>query len=184
MSDPQAPVLSHATEGAAPPRRSRLLVGALVASLAVNLLVLGAVASAAWRFRSPAAANLQFGPANIMSYLSDLPPDRRAALWSQTVEPRRTMGPLRRAVRAARREMANALKAEPFDQSKFQDAQTRLIEAERQQRVTAAKLFSEVAAKLTPDERRSFVRWREKRLPSGQSSDATDTDREPAAAPK
>jgi uncharacterized membrane protein len=162
------------------PRRSRLLLGALIVSLALNLLVLGALASAAWRFRSPAFANAQFGPANIMSFLSDLPADRRAALWTETTEPRRTLGPMRRAVRSARHDLVTVLKTEPFDQSRFLEAQSRLIEAERQQRLTAAALYAQVAGKLTPTERRTFIKWREKRLPAGQRGDTVDNGKDPS----
>jgi Spy/CpxP family protein refolding chaperone len=160
------------------PARSRWMVALLIASLAANFLIVGALASAAWRFRAPAVANLQFGPANIMSYLSELPSDRRATLWNDTTEPRRQLGPFRRAVRAARREVAASIRAEPFDQGRYLDAQAKLIEAERLQRMQSAKLFADVAGKLTPEERKTFVRWRDQRLSPGQRSEEVDLDRD------
>jgi uncharacterized membrane protein len=176
--------MSEATLSSGPPPapRSRWMRIALIASLALNLMILGALAGAAWRFRSPSVANLQFGPANIMSYLSDLPSERRAVIWSDTAELRRQLGPSRRATRVARRELNGVMRSDPFDQAGFLEAQTKLIEAERLQRIQAAKLFASVAGKLTPDERRNFMQWREKRLPAGQKRDEQDVEPEQAPA--
>jgi uncharacterized membrane protein len=164
--------------------RSKWLKAALIASLALNVLVIGAVAGAAWRFRSPGFANAQFGPANIMSYLSDLPAERRTLLWNETTEPRRALGPLRRAVRAARRDAYMALSAEPFQPTRYLDAQTRFTDTQRDQQLAAAKLFADVAGRLTPDERRAFIRWRDRRVPPHERSDAPDQDNRPEAPPK
>lgn len=163
---------------------SRWFKTALIASLALNLLVLGTLAGAAWRYRSPEMAAMQYGPGNIVSYVGDLPADRRTALWKQTAEPRRALNPLRRAVRAARREAFATLTAEPFQPQRYIEAQGRLIEAEREQRTAAAKLFADVASTLTPEERRGFIRWREKRLPPGQRGDGPDSDADSKGEPK
>ena len=172
------PNTGHTGHALAVTRRARWLKPVLFASLALNLLVLGALASATWRYRSPEMAALQFGPGNIVSYVGDLPAERRAVLWKQTTEPRRALGPLRRAVRAARRDAFATLSAEPFQPQRYIEAQSRVIDAERVQRLAAAKLFAEVASTLTADERRGFIRWREKRLPPNQRGDGPDTDRD------
>jgi uncharacterized membrane protein len=178
VSPPTAPPLAPAAS-----QRRRWQTALLVVSLALNLLIVGLVAGAAWRFRSPGVANLQFGPANVMSYLSELPPDRRTTLWNATVEPRRQLGPFRRAVRAARRDVAAAMRTEPFDQTRFFDAQAKLIDAERAQRLQSARLFAEVASQLMPEERKSFMRWRDQRLSSAQRGEDGDPDRDAGSAP-
>ena len=178
------PNTAHTVHAPAATGRARWLRPALFASLALNLLVLGALASATWRYRSPEMAALQFGPGNIVSYVGDLPADRRAVLWKQTAEPRRALGPLRRAVRAARRDAFATLSAEPFQPQRYLEAQSRVIDAEREQRIAAAKLFADVATTLTAEERRGFIRWREKRLPPNQRGDGPDTDLDGKSEPK
>jgi uncharacterized membrane protein len=142
------------------------MVVALFASLALNLIVVGAVASFVWRHRLEFAA----GPPphlapNLLGYTSTLPAERRKALWSHTEEERRNMRPFRRALREARDESLRALTAEPFDHQRYLAAQSRLLAADQQAREAVYKLYGEIAVSLTPDERRGFLRWREKRRP-------------------
>ena len=99
-------------------------------------------------------------PNSIGAFIGTLQSERRGAVWKSTGEKRRTMMPLRRDVRAARRDMLASLTAEPFDQAAFVAAQTRLIEAEHRQRLAQRDMLVDVVGSLTADERRAYIRWR------------------------
>lgn len=148
-----------ATAPPQPARRGRWLKIALVASLAVNLLLIGAAAAAFVRHRIMAAAALGGYSANLLGYAQSMPPQRRGDLWRATRDERRSMQPLRAEVRAARSEWREALAANPFDKERFARAQSRLLEAENRARAEAQRLFLAIAAQLTPEERAQFLRW-------------------------
>src|SRR4249919_2303304 len=102
------------TPGAERVRRvPRWLLVALVVSLALNLVIVGSVAGAIWRFRTPPQWASAVTP-NLLGYASTLPAPRRKQLWDATAEERRHIRPFRREVRAAREETVKALIAEPF----------------------------------------------------------------------
>lgn len=151
-----------ATTDPTPARRSapRWMIIVLLVSLALNLLVAGMVAAAAWRFRhggfagpSPVAMGTVFG------FATTLPPERRQAIWRQTSEERRALRTLRTDVRAARAEVEARLAAEPFDAARFAEAQARLLAAETRARTEAHKMVLSVAKSLTADERAALARW-------------------------
>jgi uncharacterized membrane protein len=155
------------TAHAEPMRRApRWLLAALFASLALNLVVVGLVAGAIWRFRAPVWAPIT---PSLLGYASALPPERRKQLWEQTAEERAELRPLRREVRAARDETVQALVAEPFDRQVFLAAQARQYDAEQRARHAMQGLYLKIAEGLTPEERRAFPRWREHRRPAGHN---------------
>ena len=145
-------------------RTPRWMLVALFASLAVNLLVVGSVAGAVWRFRTPPPWAAAVTP-NLLGYASTLPLDRRKHIWDLTVEERGHIRPFRREVRAAREETIKALISEPFDRAQFLAAQGRQAEAENRARAAVQDLFVKVADGLTPQERHAFPLWREQRRP-------------------
>lgn len=153
----------------APGRRMpRWVLVALVTSLALNLLIVGSVAGAVWRFRKPPVWAGAVTP-NLLGYASTLPPQRRKELWDATAEERRRVRPYRREVRAARDETVKALVAEPFERQRFLAAQVRQAEVEGSAREAVRNLYVKIAEKLTPEERRAFPRWREHRRPPGHN---------------
>jgi uncharacterized membrane protein len=143
---------------------SRRMLVALVVSLALNLIVIGLVAGAAWRFHGMHWAGRGVTP-NLLGYASTLPTDRRKALWNSTAEKRQHMRPLRRDLRNAREEAIKALTAEPFDKQRFMAAQTRLLQANQQAREAVYALYAEIATQMTPEERRTFIHWRAEQRP-------------------
>ena len=149
-------------------RAPRWLLVALFTSLALNLLIVGSVAGAMWRFRKPPPWAGAITP-NLLGYASTLSPDRRKQLWDLTAEERGHIRPFRREVRAARDETVKALATEPFDQVAFKGAQQRQAEAEGRARQAVQDLYVKIAAGLTPEERRAFPRWREHRRPPGHN---------------
>jgi uncharacterized membrane protein len=157
----------------------RWMQGLLIASLAVNFVIIGLAAGAIWGFRGPPP--MAGITPNLLGYASTLAPDRRKALWDQTETERQHLRPFRREVRTAREETIKALLEEPFDRQKFLTAQARQGEAEHRARSAVQSLYAKIAAVLTPDERRAFPRWREHRRPPGQN--LLDEPDQPARLP-
>ena len=149
-------------------RTPRWVLVALFVSLALNLIVVGSVAGAVWRFRAPPVWATAVTP-NLLGYASTLSLERRKHIWDQTVEERRHIRPFRREVRAAREETIKALIAEPFDRQQFHDAQARQAETENRARQAVQDLYVKIADSLTPEERHAFPRWREHRRPPGHN---------------
>jgi uncharacterized membrane protein len=158
-----------------PTRRApRWMLVALLASLALNLVIIGSVAGAVWRFRGPPALAGIITP-NLLGYASTLPRERRKQLWDASAEERRHLRPLRREVRLAREETIKVLSTEPFDKEHFRAAQTRQAAAEDRARESVRVLYARLAEVLTPEERRAFPRWREhRRHPSQNLLDEPD----------
>lgn len=130
----------------------------LVASLALNLLFIGGLAKAAWHHRHGG-----HGGPGMMGFVRDLPPDRRKLIGDDIKAARESVEPMRKAVRERWDEANKVLVAEPFDKAAFKAAMDRVTEAEGQFKNTINAALSETASKLTPDERRAFQAWRDKR---------------------
>lgn len=142
---------------------------ALLLSLAVNLVIVGLVAGAVWRFRPPPHLSGSVVTPNLLGYASTLPAQRRKVLWDATAEERSHVRPYRREVRAAREETIKALTAEPFDREKFKAAQARQAETENRARQAVQDLYVKIADSLTPEERHAFPSWREHRRTPGRN---------------
>ena len=149
-------------------RTPRWMLVALFLSLALNLIVVGSVAGAVWRFRTPPPWASAVTP-NLLGYVSSLAPERRKQLWEQTREERSHIRPFRREVRAAREETIKVLIAEPFERAAFLAAQARQAEAENRARAAVQDLYVKIADSLTPEERHAFPRWRDHRRPPGRN---------------
>lgn len=154
--------------------QARWLTTALFASLALNLIVIGATAGFVWRHGLPESGDAPYLAPNLLNYASTLPPERHKELLARTEEERRNVRPLRRELREVRDESLKLLVAEPFDKQRYQDVQARLLAADQKAREAVHKLYGEIAASLTPEERRGFLRWREKRRPMQNLLDEPD----------
>lgn len=127
----------------------------LFASLALNLLVAGAFASAAFRARQVVG-----GGAGVFGFIDHLPKERRDHLQGQVREARMEIRRLREQVRSAARDRAAALLAEPFDKQQYLDAQNRFIEADMKLRRLMRDAVAAIAGQMSQAERRKFVHWR------------------------
>jgi uncharacterized membrane protein len=143
-------------------RTPRWMVVLLVASLALNLLVIGMVGTLMWRTRIPPPWARTVTP-NLLGYASTLPAERRQELWELTAKEREHVRPFRREVRAARDETVRALSAESFDRQRFLAAHARQMEVETRAREAVRDLYMTIAATLTPEERQGFQHWRTER---------------------
>jgi Spy/CpxP family protein refolding chaperone len=153
--------------GVGNPRVQRWLVPALVGSLALNLLVVGAAVSAYWRhgWEPPGARSGAFVPRHELGYATSLPQHRVKEIERLTEQERREVAPLRRALLEARVESIKALTAERFDKQRYLEAQAKLAAADQKSRQAAFKLHSAIGILLTPEERHGFLQWRERQRP-------------------
>jgi uncharacterized membrane protein len=163
-------------------RPARWVMPVLIGSLALNLIVIGAIGSVLWRSHSEATGQLgrRVVP-NVVGYAVTLPPERVSELERLTKDEWQKVRPLRRALLAARAEARTALIAEPFDRERYLAAQARLVAADQASRAAAFKLHTAISINLTPEERRGFLRWREEqRLPQNP----LDVPEKPATQPQ
>lgn len=145
--------------GPAAVRQSRWIKIALVASVALNLLILGTIGGSIWAVRhGPQFAARYSGP-HLLGFTRTLPEDRRFEIWKVTRKEMRALRPKRKELRRARAEAREILAAEPFDKEKFAEAQARVFEVQTELRREAQSLFLSIAEVLTPQERVAFTKW-------------------------
>lgn len=164
----------EAAEQASVPHRT-WVKWALVASLALNVLVVGVVLGAFVR-GGPGGRG---APQNLIAYVSSLPSERRQDLMKSSATVRPQLKALRHQARAANRERMAALVAEPFDRARYVAAQTRQIEAETKIRVLMRDIVADTAAGMSLEERRAFLRWRPAMRPPGPPPDDGDAPEPP-----
>ncbi len=147
------------------PATPRWMMIALFASLAINLVVVGATAGFVWRHNGvlQTANAPQLLSPSLLSYASTLPPERHKELSALTEEQRQNVRPLRRQLREAREQAVQALVAEPFAKDRFEAAQSRLLIADQKAREAVHELYAAIAVNMTTEERRGFADWRQKR---------------------
>lgn len=153
-----------ATQVVAPERSApRWMRYTLVASLALNLLIVGALGAAAWRFRfgPPGPIAMSAASGTLLGFAASLAPERRMQIWHDTAEHRHALRPLRTDLRQRREAIQAALVAEPFDAARFAVAQAGALEIEIRAREEAQKLYLAIARRLSPEERAAFARWQQ-----------------------
>jgi uncharacterized membrane protein len=145
--------------------KERRLKHMLIASLAFNLLVVGAVAGAMIfgphgpRHRGGSPGD-EYG---LMGFTRALSADRKGPIRKAIKEQRETFKPLREAVDEARREAADVLVEEPFSKDKLKQAFDKINEADVKLKSAGQGMLLSTAEGLTPDERRALKDWWEKR---------------------
>lgn len=135
-------------------RTPRWLWVVMVISLALNLLIIGAVAGAWVRHGKWAGP---FGGWKGNYLMRGLPEDRREQVSAILGKHRRTLRPMRQEAHAAWLNVAGVLKEKNLDEQKLRNAiaQAQMAEAAARQRLVPMML--EVAQVLTLEERRKFV---------------------------
>lgn len=162
---------------------------ALVASLAINLLVMGALAAAAWRHHRHGPMPQLRAQATVLDFATTLAPARRQALREATLAERTAMRPFRAELRRVRAAARDVLLAQPFDAERYKLAQQQVLAAETRARTAAQGLFHAVVLKLTHDERIGFAQfqrtaerpWRQRSGQPGQAPE--DVEATPADTP-
>ena len=136
----------------------------LIASLALNLLIIGGAAGAFWSHRHGGRhfGHWQGREHGLMGFLRELAPERQGELRAALEAEREKIKPLREGVKEEWKETNAVLGVEPFDKEKFNAAMTRMIDAETRIRTVISGALVETAVKLNPGERQKLKAWREK----------------------
>jgi uncharacterized membrane protein len=130
----------------------------LVASLAFNVLVIGAMAGRAFINRHGPIANLAGSGGTLTAFTQQLPMERRREIWATLKDDRVELRALRTKAREARADVRAALTAEPYDAARFKAAQDRLLDAEITVRRASQQVFERIAQGLSKEERVLFAR--------------------------
>ena len=140
----------------------------LIASLALNVLIVGAVLSAlcGGHFGRP-PGGLEGGPKGspLLGFARTLPRERADVVRQAVANAQPNLETLRRGVRDARANVRAALSAEPFDQAKFDTAMDGIVQADANEARGKATLFADVVKQLTLEERVKLHEWLESRRP-------------------
>ncbi len=133
----------------------------LIASLALNALLIGAVARSLWHVRANIAITGGGVETSLPAFVSTLPPNRREELRrTGPLDRPGILRPLRMEVRQARMEAARLFVADPFDKAAFIAAQERLSDAENRLRSAIQRMLPEMGERMTAVERRNYLAWR------------------------
>ncbi len=153
-----------AEPGGTPVAKPRWLYAGMIASLALNVLLIGGVGAAVWRHGHKGGPG-RGHDVGLMGFIKDLPAERQSIVTTDVANARETLRPLRRAMREAWSESSAALTADPFDKEKLRAAMVRLVEAETRLKTAISTALGDTADKLTSGERRALQAWREQRRP-------------------
>jgi uncharacterized membrane protein len=150
MSDPSA-------YAPAPVRRWPWLAILLIASLALNLLVGGAIAA---RFMFPERVERLTGAVTQIlprRFLADLPRERRKELMAVIRSYRGAFQDGRTKLREAALGLADTLDADPYDTAKTASAVATIEQAGQAMLTDGAKLANDLIGRLSPEERKSLA---------------------------
>ncbi len=155
------------SETTRPPRFSpRTLRWVLIGSLALNVLVLGAVASTFCISHFGGPPHQAFKSPPLLGFARTLPRERSDMIRQKVADAQPGLETARRGIRDARAAVRAALSAEPFDQSKFNAALDVIVDADTKEARAKATLFADIVLALTPQERIQLHEWLDKRRPN------------------
>ena len=146
------------TTPATPGKRINWLLVALVASLAVNLLVIGAVA-ARWYVGAGPERYARLTQAQLIPrfFFRDLDRARRAELLTVFKSKDKEIRDGRAAVKAQVAELADALEAEPYDEARVKAAVEGFTAKSEALFVAGSDAALALIDKLTPEERKAMA---------------------------
>jgi Spy/CpxP family protein refolding chaperone len=137
-----------------------------VASLALNVLIIGTVAGTLCFSRfghGPHGEGFKKSP--LLGFARTLPRERSDLILQKFADAQPNMEAMRKGSRDARAAVREALMAETFDQAKFNAALDGIVQAETNVARARTTLFGDSVGQLTPEERRQLHDWLEKRRP-------------------
>lgn len=147
-------------------RRSSRLKWALIASLAINLLILGSMAGHRYFGHSGPWRGARGDEVGLMGYARTLDKDRRTAIRRVVQADRPAIRALHDELRKARIAASEVLAAEPFDKEKARAALLAIGEAEARMKAAGLNTFLAAAEQMSPDERAGLVEWWKRRRPN------------------
>ena len=141
----------------------RRLRWALIISLALNALIIGAVGGALLFARHGHGwgwyGHKGFG---LHGFARTLPQDRRDVISTAINDGWTKLKPLRKEVRSARKAARKTLTDEPFEEAKLNAALDAVVAADADYQRTKMAIFANTAAKLTDAERKELYEWLER----------------------
>lgn len=158
----------------------------LFASVALNLLVIGAVAgawSAGVRLQREAGETVVARMPGPRGFLRALPPELRQTMRRELAESWTQSRELRRAANDARREAFAAAAAEPYDAERVRAAFARLREADQRAIGVFHDNVANAFAELTPEQRREALNALRTAAPARRQTIAPQEETEESVAP-
>ena len=154
------------TDATSAPASCRKLRLALMASLALNVLIIGLVAGTLC-FSRLGPGHDGPGPkgSGLFGFAHTLPRERSDMIRQKLADSKPNMETLRQGIRDARLGVRTALIAEPFDQAKVNDALESVVQAEANEKRAKVAVLADTVSQLTPEERRQLHDWLEKKRP-------------------
>ena len=131
----------------------------LIASLAFNLLVIGALGGAMLMGRRHGSGYGRGEDFGLLGFSRTLPAERRATIRKTLQKDRASLKPLWAEMRKAREDVAAVIVAEPFDKAQLKAAIDKIGEAEGRLKQAGLTIFLNTAEQLTSDERRALRDW-------------------------
>lgn len=140
------------------PRTGRWQRIALILSLALNVLFLGAVVGAGWMYWHDGPGHRRFSfSRGVEQLIQEMPADRKPIGRVILKRYEADVRPRWKEVGEARRQAFEALRAEPFNESRAQQSFERMNEIREVQLERMGRLTFELMRQLTPGERRIFL---------------------------
>jgi len=136
---------------------------ALIVSLALNVLIIGGVASGLIFSHHYGWDRHGRRHSLLLRFAETLPAEQADAIRKTVLSERSALDPLRKAKREARDAARSVLTTEPFDLQKFRAALDRIAEADAKEKRARMTIFADTVANFTPEERRQLHDWFEKR---------------------
>jgi uncharacterized membrane protein len=138
----------------------------LMASLALNVLIIGAVAGTFCFSRSgPGHGGAGLKGSGLFAFAHTLPRERSDMIRQKLADSRPNLETMRKGIRDARAGVRAAVIAEPFDLAKLNTALDGIVQAEANEKRAKVAVFGETVGQLTPGERRQLHDWLEARRP-------------------
>ncbi|MDH4981327.1 periplasmic heavy metal sensor [Hyphomicrobium sp. D-2] len=144
------------------PRALRWL---LVASLALNVLVIGVITGAICLSHFGHGRHMGPPKGGLLGFARSLPDERGGPILQKFDDGKETRKNLRSLIRDARAKVRAAIIAEPFDQAKLDEALNGIVNAETEIARDRVSMFNATVQHLTPEERRQLHDWLEKHRP-------------------
>lgn len=158
----------------------------LFLSVALNLLIIGAVAGA---WGAGVRVQREIGDAVVArmpgprAFLSALPPETREIMRRELADSWTESRELRRAALQARRDAFAAASTEPYDIERVRPAFARLREADQRAIAVFHDNVVEAFARLTPEQRREAMEALARAAPARRQNIAPEGDASEGAAP-
>ena len=154
------------TDATQPSRVSpRTLRWALIASLALNVLIIGAVVGSMCFVRYGGPRHKGMKGSALYHVSRTLPRERSDFIRQKIADAQPGMETVRKGVRDGRAGVRDVLASDTFDQAKLDAALDALVQAQTNEARARTTLFGSTVGQLTPEERRGLGEWLEKKRP-------------------